>query len=139
MNLFAYGTLMDAEIMTQVSGATYRSQKATLSQYVRKTVWGEIYPAILKRNGGLVDGVVYFDLSPEAFDRLDKFEGPLYVKKKVMVTCESGESVGTYTYVISPDFIHQLSDDDWSYEDFLANDKQLFQSSYQGYHEVKEK
>lgn len=135
MNLFAYGTLMDPEIMAQVTGAEYRSEKATLPQYVRKTVWGEVYPAIIKRSGSSVDGVVYFDITPEIFDRLDNFEGPLYVRKKVVVTCDNDESVGTYTYVISPDFIHQLSDDDWSFEDFLANDKQLFQDGYRGYHD----
>lgn len=137
MNLFAYGTLMDPEIMAQVSGNTFRSQKGTLFQYVRKTVWGEIYPAIFKRNGSSVDGIIYFDISAEAFARLDKFEGPLFVKKKVMMVCDNGENVGTYTYVIAPDSIHQLSDDDWNYEDFLANDKQLFQSSFQGYSRLK--
>ena len=128
---------MDPEIMVQVTGAAYRSQKATLVHYARKTVWGEVYPAILKRSGGSVDGIVYFDVSTEAFDRLDKFEGPLYVRKKVVATCDNGDSVSTYTYVISPDFVHQLSDDDWSYEDFLANDKQLFQDGYLGYRELK--
>ena len=139
MNLFAYGTLMDPEIMAQVSGAAFQSQKATLFQYDRKTVWGEVYPAIIKRNGGAVEGIIYFDISEETFDRIDKFEGPLYVRKKVMATCDNGESVGTFTYVISPTAVHQLSDDDWSYEYFLENDKQLFQSSHPGYHKLGKK
>lgn len=137
MNLFAYGTLMDSEIMEQVSGGSYRSQKATLFQYIRKTVWGEVYPAIIKRSGSSVDGVVYFDLTPEAFNRLDRFEGPLFVRKKVVATCENGEEVSTYTYVISPDSAHQLSDDDWSFEDFISNDRKLFLSGYQGYRDLE--
>lgn len=137
MNLFAYGTLMDTEIMSQVSGATYLSQKATLLHYVRKTMCGEVYPAIIKQSGGSVDGIVYFNVSLEAFDRLDKFEGPLYVRAEVETICKKGERVSTYTYVLTANSAHKLSDDDWNYENFITNHKQLFQNGYHGYDELK--
>lgn len=128
---------MDTEIMTQVSGATYRPQKATLLHYVRKTVSGEVYPGIIRQDGGSVDGIVYFDVSLESFDRLDKFEGSLYVRTEVETICDDGEHVDTDTYIITSDFAHQLSDDDWSYENFLKNHKQLFQGGYHGYDELE--
>lgn len=137
MNLFAYGTLMDLEIMTQVSGNQYRSQKATLLNYVRKRVRGEVYPAIIGQSGGAVDGILYFNLSKEAFDRLDKFEGPLYVRTEAEAVCDNGEGLATDTYVITADSAHQLSDDDWSYENFIMNHKQLFQGSYNGWDELE--
>lgn len=137
MNLFAYGTLMDTEIMTEVSGARHRSRKATLLEYVRKTVQGEVYPAITRQSGSSVDGIVYFNVSPEAFDRLDIFEGSLYDRCEAVAICDDGECVETYTYVITANSIRHLSGDDWSYENFLKNHKQLFQGDYQGYDELE--
>lgn len=137
MNLFAYGTLMDTEIMTQVSGTTHRSQKATLLQYVRKRVSGEVYPAIIKQNDGSVDGIVYFNVSSEELDRLDKFEGPFYERTEVVAVNDDGESISTHAYVIAADSAHQLSNDNWSYEHFLMNHKQLFQGDYHGYNELE--
>ncbi|MGB5765898.1 MAG: gamma-glutamylcyclotransferase family protein, partial [Arenicellales bacterium] len=63
MNLFVYGTLMDADIMGRVTGSAYQSQEATLQEYSRRTVRGEVYPAIIKQCGCSVDGVVYFNIS----------------------------------------------------------------------------
>lgn len=136
MNLFTYGTLMVPEIMTQVSGSQYLSQKATIFNYVRKTVSGEVYPAIIKQKGGVVEGMLYFNLSKEAFERLDKFEGPLYERTETKAVCKDGKHVVTYTYVITPNFAHQLSDDNWNYENFLTNHKNLFQGSYNGWDKI---
>lgn len=133
MNLFAYGTLMDPEIMAQVSGVLCRSEKAILHQFVRKTVRGEVYPAIIMQQGSSVDGVVYFDVSAAAYERLDKFEGSLYVRTETAVICDSGECVKAHAYVIKAGHGHQLSDADWSYEKFRANHKRLFQGAYSGY------
>lgn len=133
MNLFAYGTLMDPEIMAQVSGSTCRSRKATLHQFVRKTVRGEVYPAITMQQGSSVDGVVYFNVSTAAVERLDKFEGFLYERTETAVICDDGKCVEIHTYIIRTGYAHQLSDIDWSYEKFLSNDKQLFQGAYSGY------
>jgi gamma-glutamylcyclotransferase (GGCT)/AIG2-like uncharacterized protein YtfP len=133
MNLFAYGTLMDPEIMAQVSGSVCRSETATLHQYVRKKVRGEVYPAIIEQQGSSVDGVVYFDVSEAACERLDTFEGSLYVRTETAVICNNGECVKAYAYVIKAGHGHQLSGADWNYEKFLANHKQLFQVAYSGY------
>ena len=127
MNLFAYGTLMDADIMTEVSGGRFRSRKATLAGYVRKTVRGEVYPAIIRQADSCVDGMVYFDVSSQAFERLDIYEGELYDRQRVVVACDDGESVTAWTYVIAASEAHRLSTDDWSFENFLKKDKPHFQ------------
>ena len=124
MHLFAYGTLMDAEIMSQVSGARYRSQKATLANYVRKKVRGEIYPAITRQAGSSVDGILYFNVSSQSFERLDKYEGSLYHRTGVVALGDDGERINVHTYVISS--AHRLSTQDWSPEKFLENNKQSF-------------
>ncbi len=136
MNLFAYGTLIDQEIMARVSGVECRFQKATLPHYVRKTVRGEVYPAIARQEDHSVDGVVYFDVSPQAVDRLDKFEGPLYVRTDAFAVCDDGTSVDVQTYVIASGFAERMSDDDWSYGRFLKKNKDVFQRNYRGYKEL---
>lgn len=137
MNLFAYGTLMNTEIMTEVSGARHRSRKATLQQYVRKTVQGQVYPAIINQSGSSVDGIVYFNVSPKAFARLDLFEGSLYDRIEAVAICDDGEYVDVFTYVITANAAGQLSDDDWNYENFMRYHKKLFQGAYQGYDELE--
>jgi gamma-glutamylcyclotransferase (GGCT)/AIG2-like uncharacterized protein YtfP len=135
MNLFAYGTLMDAEIMARVSGMRCRADNAALSGYVRRAVRGEVYPAITPRPSETVDGVVYFGLTPEAFERLDRFEGPMYRRTAAAVILKGAgnEKAAAETYVIAPEHLDRLSDRDWSIEEFLKTGKARFQSSYEGY------
>ena len=136
MNLFVYGTLMDADIMGRVTGSAYQSQEATLQEYSRRTVRGEVYPAIIKQSGCSVDGVVYFNISLVDIERLDKFEGSLYERIEVEVIFNNGERVSSQTYVISTKSAHQLSNDNWSYDNFLAKHKNQFQNGYYGYDEL---
>lgn len=137
MNLFVYGTLMDADIMGRVTGSAYQSQEATLQEYSRRTVRGEVYPAIIKQSGCSVDGVVYFNISLVDIERLDKFEGSLYERIEVEVIFNNGERVSSHTYVISTKSAHQLSNDNWSYDNFLAKHKNQFQNGYYGYDELE--
>ena len=65
MNLFAYGTLMDEEIMARAGGCRPGFQAATLLGHRRHALVGRSYPAIVAREGARVEGVCYFDL-PEA-------------------------------------------------------------------------
>ena len=138
MNLFAYGTLMDPEIMRQVSGVESRVAKAVLCGYLRRAIRGEVYPAIVARPAETVEGVVYFDLTPAAFERLDPFEGPMYRRTAVdVVFTESGENTAAEAYVIAPEFEDRLSDRSWSFEDFLARGKSAFQGGYPGYRSLE--
>ena len=127
---------MDQEIMTRVCGVECRFQEGNLPHYVRKTVRGEVYPAIIRHKDHSVDGVVYFGVSPQAIDRLDKFEGPLYVRTDAFAILNDGRRVDIQTYVIDSDFADRLSDDDWSYHSFRKKNKDVFQRTYQGYKEL---
>lgn len=127
---------MDPDIMAQVSGAIPLSRKAVLHEYVRKSVIGEVYPAIIMREGGSVAGTVYYDVSSASFQRLDKFEGSLYLRAEVPVICDDGESVAAETYVITESAVHQLSVEDWSCDRFLSKHKMFFQEGYTGYDEL---
>ncbi|MGD8367445.1 MAG: gamma-glutamylcyclotransferase [Desulfobacterales bacterium] len=135
MNLFAYGTLMDPEIMHRVSGFQRRSSRAVLFGYVRKALRGEVYPAIAPRKGASVEGILYFELPPEAVARIDRFEGSLYNRTEVVAVIDGSkrEAVAALAYVIAGEHLDRLSDRDWSFKRFLETGKGRFQSSYEGY------
>ncbi len=133
MNLFAYGTLMDPEIMTRVCGAVYRPQNAVLHDYVRRIVSGEVYPAVAHKEGQRVDGLVYFGLTIHAWDRLDRFEGDLYLRQAVTVIDDVDQPIDAQTYVIAEPYRHRLSEKAWDYAEFTKHNKQLFQTRYSGY------
>ncbi|MDX2493742.1 MAG: gamma-glutamylcyclotransferase family protein [Desulfuromusa sp.] len=136
MNIFVYGTLMDQEIMGSVSGDQFKFQKAHLNNYVRKRVRGEVYPAIIGQNNSLVDGILYFDVSAEAVDRLDRFEGSQYVRNEVLVSCDNGELVQAQTYIIAAESVDQLAAENWSFKNFLQTGKAEFKKNYQGFEKL---
>ena len=79
---------------------------------------------------------IYYDVSSVSFERLDKFEGSLYLRTEVPVICDDGESVAAETYVITESALHQLSTEDWSFDRFLSKDKVFFQGGYPGYDDL---
>ena len=122
--------------MTQVSGSAHRSKSATLPGYIRKTLKEEVYPAIIPHAEAIVEGVLYFDVSPGAFDRLDQFEGPLYIRTDVAVLTQDGDRVAAQTYVLDAAHADRLSDDDWRYDTFLSSGKHMFQRTYRGFRKI---
>jgi gamma-glutamylcyclotransferase (GGCT)/AIG2-like uncharacterized protein YtfP len=130
MNLFAYGTLMCADIMHQVAGCLPPHVPATLARYRRCRVRGEEYPAIGGPQDATVQGVVYLDVPEEAWQRLDRFEGEMYDRRTVLVDCADGKRLAAATYVIRPEFAHLLLPADWSYEEFLRTGRKRFETDY---------
>lgn len=122
--------------MTQVSGAPHRSSSATLSDYIRKSVKGEVYPAIIEHVGAIVEGILYFDVSPDAFCRIDTFEGPLYVRTGVVVIGNGGKRAAAQTYVLETAQADRLSKEDWRYDTFLTEGKHTFQRTYRGFRKI---
>ena len=119
--------------MTQVSGSAHRGKTAVLPGYRRKTLKEEVFPAIIPQADAIVEGVIYFDVSPGTFDRLDRFEGPFYIRTDVVVLARDGDRVAAQTYVLDAAHTDRLSDDDWSYDAFLRGGKQTFQRAYRGF------
>ena len=91
MPYFFFGTLLDLELLSLVSGQAIDKRAvrpAALSGYWRTGVIGRSYPILMRRTGGHVDGILVGDLSPGARRRLDIYEGPNYHLTPVIV--ESG-------------------------------------------------
>jgi gamma-glutamylcyclotransferase (GGCT)/AIG2-like uncharacterized protein YtfP len=133
MDLFAYGTLMEESIFSRVAGTIRPAAPASAQGWVRRRVRGEVYPAIAPQAGGVVNGVVYFDLPLEAWARLDAFEGEMYERSRLTVRGGDGREWEAFSYVAKPECRHLLGEDDWSFEEFLARDFPGFVSDYRGF------
>lgn len=127
---------MDPEIMRTVSGGEFHSQKAVLNHYCRKRVSGEVYPGIVQKAHYSLEGIVYLGVDRQALSRLDRFEGSQYARCEVLLNTEAGEEINAQAYVITAEHTHELSEDDWSFEQFLKHGKTLFFEHYQGFEEL---
>jgi gamma-glutamylcyclotransferase (GGCT)/AIG2-like uncharacterized protein YtfP len=136
-HLFAYGTLMCDDIMAEISGSHHFPVSATLPGYRRMCVKGEHYPAMVLDAAGHVKGVVYLDVSGASWERLDRFEGEMYLRKTVQVERNDGHAVPAQTYVVRDQFVDYLVDDEWDFEEFLRENKGSFRRSYKGYRALK--
>ena len=130
--LFAYGTLRCADIMAEVTGMQGSGVSAVLSGYTCYQVRNESYPAIAACPNGVVQGLLYEDIPPAVWDRLDRFEGGMYVRTQVIVTSR-GESIPAQTYVIADSHLDLLEPVEWNYDCFLRKGKQTFLQTYPGY------
>lgn len=126
-NLFAYGTLMCQDIMEEVTRCCPQRYRGTLMGYNRRSVKGEVYPALVPDEEGTVEGILYKDVPNEAWERLDQFEGEMYSHQSVQITMPDETTLLAETYVILPTFLNYLEEIDWDFEKFLQHDKSGFQ------------
>lgn len=136
MNLFTYGTLMDAAIMYRVCGEHFPSRATSLSGYIRKKLRDEVYPGVIARANSSVEGLLYFDISTRALGFLDEFEGSYYQRRRVITVASDGTAIEAETYVLRDNFTTLLSDEEWNLNDFLNRDKLMFQQKYGGYEKL---
>jgi gamma-glutamylcyclotransferase (GGCT)/AIG2-like uncharacterized protein YtfP len=130
---FTYGSLMCEDIMAWVSGAVLAAVPALLPEHARHPVRGEAYPGMVAAAGRAVSGRLYRDLPVEAWPRLDAFEGPTYVRRRVTVQPSGGNPVEAWTYLFRPEHGHLLLPGDWDFQRFLAEGKARFTRDYLGF------
>lgn len=130
---FTYGSLMCEDIMSAVCGQPVHGWPATLAGHARHPVRDEDYPGMVPTAGTLVTGVLYRDLAPAVWPRLDSFEGEMYQRQIVTVTTPAGEALEAHTYLFRPACQHLLLPGDWDFEAFLGQGKQRFTHRYLGF------
>lgn len=133
MHLFAYGTLMCPKIMARVAGFLPGSFPARLDHYRRGPLSGVDYPAITPQREASVAGLLYLDLTPEVWLRLDEFEDQIYYRCPVNVSLGAGRTMAADSYVIRPEYLDRLGESEWSYFEFLRSGKQRFEKEYEGF------
>jgi gamma-glutamylcyclotransferase (GGCT)/AIG2-like uncharacterized protein YtfP len=135
-NFFAYGTLMCEDIMEEVSGCRLSGVPGVAKGYHRRPVKGEHYPALVIDDEGCVEGVVYQNVTKSAWDRLDRFEGEMYVRQPVQIELNNGSILVADTYLIRQAFLDHLEESEWNFAKFLRHDKECFQRDYRGYEQL---
>lgn len=133
MNLFAYGTLLDEEIMARVSGCRPARLPAILPGHRRHALIGKAYPAVVRQEGCTVQGICYLNLPLRAWQALDLFEDEMYERVPVRIITDAGLTLSAETYLCRPEFRHLLAADDWSFADFLRSHKARFEAEYAGF------
>lgn len=123
--LFAYGTLLYAEVLRAVTGAAPPAVPAVLEGFVRRCVAGEVFPAVVELQGSRVEGLLYAPLAPGAWRRLDRFEGDLYARRTVRVRLDApgpgAAMVAAETYVLRPEHRQRLGAAAWEPETFARD------------------
>ena len=134
---FTYGSLMSADIMRAVTGVRAAHCSATLDGYRRHPVIGAEYPGMVACAGDQVRGVLYLDLPPAAWPRLDRFEGEEYERRVVEVALADGTVSRAGTYVFRAELAARLGEGDWDYARFLREGKRRFVSGYVGFDSLR--
>lgn len=127
---------MSPDIMTKVAGCRLAALPATLLDYQRSLVKGEVYPGIAEKTGGIVEGVLYLDVPAEALKRLDAFEGGMYERREVTVREAGRVARAAMTYVFRPEYRDLLTGTPWDFNEFLVSGKKRFEDGYLGFDEL---
>ncbi|KAI8841681.1 Butirosin biosynthesis, BtrG-like protein [Chytridium lagenaria] len=125
--LFAYGSLMSAQVFRRVVGrspeeADPRCSKALLKGYLRRAVKEKWYPGIIPNPSHSVQGLIMQLNTHEDLIRLDRFEGSEY--KRVLVTVSILDGTPGWEPECQA-YVYEwlggkeaLDDEDWSLEKF---------------------
>lgn len=113
MNIFVYGTLLFKPVMDLVVEEEFNAEKACLYNYTRNCIIGRVYPGIVQHMPGKVDGLLYYEVTQEAMQRLDYFEGVEYERKTVQVKSIEGQLVYADTYIVNSDHISEVEEKQW--------------------------
>ena len=122
MRVFAYGTLMFDEVMEAVVGRRFDGVPARLRGYERYQVRGQSYPAIVRREDGVTEGILFSGIDEETLARLDRFEGSSYQRE--WLALDTGERA--WAYVVAPGNEPLLSGAPWNPEAFLREHGEAF-------------
>ncbi len=101
MSLFAYGTLMFAEVWKRIGIQQCDSQPAILPGYAIYRIRGALIPGIIRTGPeDQVQGVVYHGLDETTLEELDVYESDLYQRSIVHARSFDSEPLECQAYVI---------------------------------------
>lgn len=116
--LFAYGTLLHGAVRAAVCGRTLHGRPATLADFARYALVGEVYPAVVEAPGAETPGEVFEGLDAALWRVLDEWESPLYVRRTVQVRLAPGKRLSAQVYVLAPAHHGLLASSSWCPREF---------------------
>lgn len=114
MHLFAYGTLMDPAIWSRVAQQECDSRPAILHGYEVRCLRGVTFPGLVECEGCSAPGLVYYNVSEAAMQRLDEYEDDFYQRIEVNVDLEDGTRQRAEVYLMHPAHRDIVLPDRWS-------------------------
>lgn len=132
--LFAYGSLMYPEVWGLLTGGGHRREPARIHGFNRRRRRGEVYPVVYAGSES-VEGILYWGLSAWELERLDRFEGSEYQRRRVAATTAGGRRVETWVYVFTGD-PREVTEDPWDPGWFEREGLEAFLSAYRGFQSV---
>ena len=118
MDLFFYGTLRHAPLLSLVLGGDSRAvmQPATLADHAVSWADGQCFPMMHAQPGGTAQGVLVTGLSDEDIARLDYYEGGFaYELREVELSTDAGPAKAQAWF---PEDGHWTPGDPWLLEDW---------------------
>jgi gamma-glutamylcyclotransferase (GGCT)/AIG2-like uncharacterized protein YtfP len=129
--LFAYGSLMYPEVWRLVTGGGHPREPARIDGFNRRRRKGEVYPVVYTGSES-VDGILYWGLSAGELERLDRFEGSEYERRRVATTTAAGRRVEAWVYLFTGD-PRELAEDPWDPGWFEREGLAVFLGRYRGF------
>jgi gamma-glutamylcyclotransferase (GGCT)/AIG2-like uncharacterized protein YtfP len=130
---FTYGSLMWADIMARVCGREFAGEPAALAGHRRHPVRGQDYPGLRAAVDSVVPGVLYRDVDPAAWARLDAFEGDEYERVDIVVSLADGSVLPAQVYRFRDEFASRLLAGDWDVAAFEREGRARFIARYVGF------
>jgi len=114
MSLFAYGTLMFAEVWRRIGIGEFETQPATLSGHAVYRIRDAVIPGMVKANAeDQVTGLIYHGLDEETLFELDAYESDLYERIAVQATAADGTSIECQAFVIPESHRQAVTNELW--------------------------
>ncbi len=129
-DLFCYGTLQIPAVMQAVVGRCFEGRDAVLTGFTAVQVRRADYPGLAPSPGRTAAGQLYFDLPPEALTILDRFEGRLYIRRRLTVRTLDGRRRGAWVYVIRPGREKCLTAAAWKRRTFMRRQFRRFMQRF---------
>ncbi len=135
-HLFVYGSLMYPSVWNLLIRRPVKQCRGRLPGYQRLKIRDDSYPVILPgQNAHDVTGVLYFKLTSQEINRLDRFEGDYYerISVDIFIDHSSCTPINAWTYRLKSAFRHLALPQTWDPQAFEKNDLNRFIQHYCGW------
>ena len=118
-NIFVYGTLLSPEIITKLTGKTFKTTPAVLSGYKKYCVKDFDYPAVIQIDDSITSGMVLENVDDYSLYVISFYEGNEYEKLKVNINLnDESKEVLVFVWVKGQEL---LENKEWDFHHFQKN------------------
>ncbi len=134
--LFVFGSLMDRDVLSLVSGMDASSlvlQPGTLHGYQQSEVVEECYPVLVANESSSCNGLLIQNLTPLALERILFFEGEEYFLAPVTVVPQAGQATSVKAYYFRDAGVYTVRAEPWNFEAWQTEHKASFMVASEQY------